>query len=116
MKCFVNFLKIMFIKMCINLCSDYIGMTQHFLNCAEVGTTLSALTYNAAGEPNGTATLSIAPIDEHHARILGTATLEVMGKPLIWWLWFGGGVMLLGTMLAAWPSRRTRAPEKERVA
>ncbi len=42
----------------------------------EFGTTLPALTYNLAGKPNGTAMLSITPIDEHHARILGTATLE----------------------------------------
>jgi cytochrome c-type biogenesis protein CcmF len=29
-------------------------------------------------------------------------------QPLILWLWIGGGVMALGTVLAAWPGERRR--------
>jgi cytochrome c-type biogenesis protein CcmF len=35
-------------------------------------------------------------------------TLRVMIQPMALWLWVGGGVMALGTVLAAWPGRRRR--------
>jgi cytochrome c-type biogenesis protein CcmF len=45
------------------------------------------------------------------------ATFKVFHNPLINWLWIGGWVFILGTMVAAWPARekeqarvRTRAP------
>ena len=34
--------------------------------------------------------------------------LRVVVQPLIVWLWIGGGIMALGTVLAAWPGRRRR--------
>jgi cytochrome c-type biogenesis protein CcmF len=37
-----------------------------------------------------------------------TATIGVIVQPLIAWLWIGGGLMGLGTFLAAWPGRRRR--------
>ena len=33
-------------------------------------------------------------------------TLRVTVQPLIMWLWIGGGVMALGTLLAVFPGRR----------
>ena len=36
------------------------------------------------------------------------AAIGVFVKPLILWLWIGGGLMALGTLLAAWPGRRRR--------
>ena len=38
------------------------------------------------------------------------ATIRVFIKPLILWLWIGGGMMALGTLLAAFPGRRRRRP------
>jgi cytochrome c-type biogenesis protein CcmF len=35
-------------------------------------------------------------------------TLRVSIQPMILWLWVGGGMMALGTVLAAWPGRRRR--------
>jgi cytochrome c-type biogenesis protein CcmF len=32
--------------------------------------------------------------------------LQVIIEPLVFWLWFGGGVIGLGTMISAWPRRR----------
>ncbi len=32
--------------------------------------------------------------------------LRVVIEPLVTWLWIGGGVMVFGTVLAAWPGRR----------
>ncbi len=39
-----------------------------------------------------------------------TATIRVFMKPLILWLWIGGAVMALGTLLAAFPGSRRRRP------
>ncbi|HEX6659618.1 MAG TPA: cytochrome c-type biogenesis CcmF C-terminal domain-containing protein [Ilumatobacter sp.] len=36
------------------------------------------------------------------------ATIRVFTKPLILWLWIGGAVMTIGTLLAAFPGRRRR--------
>jgi cytochrome c-type biogenesis protein CcmF len=36
------------------------------------------------------------------------ASLSVVVEPLVVWIWIGGGVMLLGTLIAAWPVRRRR--------
>jgi len=36
------------------------------------------------------------------------ATIRVFVKPLILWLWIGGGLMAVGTLLAAFPGRRRR--------
>ena len=38
------------------------------------------------------------------------ATIRVFTKPLILWLWIGGAVMAIGTLLAAFPGRRRRRP------
>jgi cytochrome c-type biogenesis protein CcmF len=37
-------------------------------------------------------------------------TLRVIIQPMALWLWVGGGIMALGTVLAAWPGRRRRRP------
>jgi cytochrome c-type biogenesis protein CcmF len=36
------------------------------------------------------------------------ATIRVFIKPMILWLWIGGAVMALGTLLAAFPGSRRR--------
>ena len=33
----------------------------------------------------------------------GHATVKVMVRPLVSWIWIGGGVMVLGTLLVLWP-------------
>jgi cytochrome c-type biogenesis protein CcmF len=39
-----------------------------------------------------------------------TATIRVFIKPLVLWLWLGGGLMAVGTLLAAFPGSRRRRP------
>jgi cytochrome c-type biogenesis protein CcmF len=43
--------------------------------------------------------------------------LQVITQPLVLWLWLGGGVMMMGTLISAWPARRRKriesADEKE---
>jgi cytochrome c-type biogenesis protein CcmF len=36
----------------------------------------------------------------------GQATVKVLVRPLMVWIWVGGGVMVLGTLLALWPMKR----------
>ncbi len=47
-----------------------------------------------------------------------SATLKVMIRPLVMWIWIGGAVMALGALVAIWPDRRAvvAAVSKERVA
>jgi cytochrome c-type biogenesis protein CcmF len=40
----------------------------------------------------------------------GEARIKVFVKPLIMWLWIGGGLMAVGTVLSAFPGRRRRRP------
>lgn len=37
----------------------------------------------------------------------GTATFRVLINPLVVWIWVGGGLMLLGGLIAMWPEART---------
>ncbi|HTR78220.1 MAG TPA: heme lyase CcmF/NrfE family subunit [Gemmatimonadaceae bacterium] len=40
-----------------------------------------------------------------------TATIKVIYEPLVPWIWFGGGVIVCGALVGAWPtSSRRRAP------
>jgi len=41
----------------------------------------------------------------------GLASLSLVVEPLVVWIWIGGGVMLLGTIFAAWPIRRREEQE-----
>ncbi|HID87884.1 MAG TPA: heme lyase CcmF/NrfE family subunit [Anaerolineae bacterium] len=34
----------------------------------------------------------------------GSATFQILINPLVVWLWIGGGLLLVGTMVAIWPS------------
>ena len=36
------------------------------------------------------------------------AVITVIIEPLVSWIWIGGGLMLGGCVLSAWPSRRRR--------
>jgi cytochrome c-type biogenesis protein CcmF len=40
-----------------------------------------------------------------------SATLKVMVRPLVMWIWIGGAVMALGAIVAVWPDRRRAAAE-----
>jgi len=42
------------------------------------------------------------------------ATFQAYVNPLVWWLWFGGAVLVLGTAVAAFPARRVVERERAR--
>jgi cytochrome c-type biogenesis protein CcmF len=35
-----------------------------------------------------------------------TATVKVINEPLVPWIWLGGGIIVLGALVAGWPARR----------
>ncbi len=43
------------------------------------------------------------------------ATLKVLVRPLVIWMWIGGLVLTIGTAIAIWPDRRPDAGGEERV-
>lgn len=43
------------------------------------------------------------------------ATFEIQVNPLVGWIWYGGLVITLGSLIALWPSRGSIAVERERV-
>jgi hypothetical protein len=46
----------------------------------------------------------------------GTATFKVLVNPMVMWLWIGGGIFLLGGLVAFWPAgRRLSAAEPETI-
>jgi cytochrome c-type biogenesis protein CcmF len=53
--------------------------------------------------------LSLVQVDVEGAM----ASLSVVVEPLVAWIWIGGGIMLFGTIIAAWPARRRREQEDE---
>jgi cytochrome c-type biogenesis protein CcmF len=46
----------------------------------------------------------------------GTATLKVFVNPLVAWLWIGGVVIVIGTLIAIWPERRPHRVPRRHVA
>ncbi len=36
----------------------------------------------------------------------GLAAFQVLINPLVIWLWIGGVVLILGTLIAGWPTRK----------
>jgi cytochrome c-type biogenesis protein CcmF len=48
----------------------------------------------------------LASLDEN-----GLAAFEIIINPLVNWIWIGGGLLLVGTVIAAWPKRRPTAGE-----
>ncbi len=45
----------------------------------------------------------------------GVATFQAYVNPLVWWLWFGGVVLVIGTAIAAFPSKAATLHERARV-
>ena len=71
--------------------------------------------YVGGGSAIGTPSVRSTPkddvyvtLDDAPQKAGGAATLGVIVQPLIMWLWIGGGIIAIGTLMAAWPGRRRR--------
>ena len=68
--------------------------------------------YKKMGTPIGTPVVRSGLSEDLYFSLInidddaGTASLDVMLHPMVWWLWFGGALMAVGTVIAAWPSRK----------
>jgi len=67
------------------------------------------------GQAIGTPSVRTSPTEDVYLTLVAApsgpgqpAVISVVIQPLVAWLWIGGGVMALGTLLAAWPGRRRR--------
>ena len=76
-------------------------------------------TYLNMGQSIGTPSVRTGFTHDIYLTIAGTAApvpgadevrLEVFFKPLIMWMWIGGLLMAVGTVLAAFPGKRRRNP------
>ena len=72
-------------------------------------------TYPFASQAIGTPSVRTSARDDVYLTLVaaprasgGTAVIAVLVKPLVVWLWIGGGLMALGTLMAALPGRRRR--------
>ena len=73
---------------------------------------------NAGGDVQA---VVIAAIAERYRRDPPPAAFRVIVSPLVSWIWIGGGIVLLGALIAAWPSpearlRRVRSLYSSRLA
>jgi cytochrome c-type biogenesis protein CcmF len=71
--------------------------------------------YPFASEEIGTPSVHSGPTEDIYLTLASTPTkagapvvIGVIVEPLVMWIWLGGGVILAGTVLAAWPGRRRR--------
>jgi cytochrome c-type biogenesis protein CcmF len=71
--------------------------------------------YPFASEEIGTPSVRSRPTEDVYLTLASTparagdpAVIGVIVEPLVMWIWIGGGVILAGTLLAAWPGRRRR--------
>jgi cytochrome c-type biogenesis protein CcmF len=71
--------------------------------------------YPFAGEPIGTPSVHSGLAEDVYLTIASIPTtptgpigIGVIIEPLVMWIWAGAGVMLAGTVLAAWPAGRRR--------
>ncbi len=76
-------------------------------------------TFLQMGQPIGTPSVRSSLTHDVYLTIAGTnapvegaaeVTIEVFRKPLVMWMWIGGLLMAVGTLLAAFPGKRRRNP------
>jgi cytochrome c-type biogenesis protein CcmF len=65
--------------------------------------------------------LIMAGIDDANAVVQGenprpVTTFRILVNPLVPWIWLGGFIMALGTLVALWPSAGAEAPRPRRAA
>jgi cytochrome c-type biogenesis protein CcmF len=71
--------------------------------------------FRFGGQTIGSPSVRVSPVDDVYLALQALPTdggeevlLRVIVQPLIMWLWVGGGIMAVGTVLAAFPGRRRR--------
>jgi cytochrome c-type biogenesis protein CcmF len=78
--------------------------------------------FRFGGQAIGTPSVRVSPFDDVYLALQAVpeeggdeALLRVVVQPLVGWLWVGGGIMALGTVLAAFPGGRRRPTDPTSV-
>jgi cytochrome c-type biogenesis protein CcmF len=61
-----------------------------------------------ADAPGDVQALIVAALAERYRRDPPPAAFRAIASPLVVWIWIGGGIALLGALVAAWPSPEAR--------
>jgi cytochrome c-type biogenesis protein CcmF len=88
----------------------------------EVGLLTPVLRFHPQQDsPIGRAVFRSTPVEDVYLILSGfsaleenQATLKVLVRPLVMWIWIGGFVMALGTIIAVWPVRKPETRELSR--
>ena len=71
--------------------------------------------YPTSQEPVPTPDVRSGPFGDLYLNLMAfrpdgsTATIKAIYEPLVPWIWFGGGVVVVGAIVGAWPGGRRRA-------
>ncbi|HWP35850.1 MAG TPA: heme lyase CcmF/NrfE family subunit, partial [Thermodesulfobacteriota bacterium] len=87
----------------------------------EVGVLAPALKFfPTSSTPVGRAVFRSTPVEDLYLILSGFSpveqaevTLKALVRPLVAWIWLGGAVMALGTLVAIWPLRRAAAAARQ---
>ena len=79
--------------------------------------------YPFASEEIGTPSVHSRPTEDIYLTLAGTpatpdgpVVIGVIVEPLVMWIWVGGGIMIVGAALSAWPGRRRRPTDPVSLA
>jgi cytochrome c-type biogenesis protein CcmF len=61
-----------------------------------------------ADTPGDVQALIVAALAERYRRDPPPAAFRAIASPLVVWIWIGGGIVILGALIAAWPSPEAR--------
>ena len=94
-----------------------VGATMEVLDGSRVVGTMEPRMnfYPMSQQPVPTPDVRSGPLGDLYLNLMAvrpdgsTATVKAISEPLVPWIWFGGGVVVLGAALGAWPSSRRRA-------
>jgi cytochrome c-type biogenesis protein CcmF len=94
-----------------------VGATVELLSGSGVAATLEPRMnfYQMSQEPVPTPDVRSGPFGDLYLNLVAfrpdgsNATIKAIYEPLLGWIWFGGGVVVLGAFISGWPARRRRS-------
>ena len=77
--------------------------------------------YFAQSQPTTEVALRTSPLEDLYVIMAGfesskAGTFKVFVNPLVFWMWMGGLVLVLGTIIAIWPERRPYGANRRHTA
>jgi cytochrome c-type biogenesis protein CcmF len=102
---------------------EVIGATMELLVDGQTKAVLSPRMnfYPTSQQPIPTPDVRSTPLGDTYMNLMSfesagqSATIKVINEPLVPWIWAGGGIMVLGALLAGWPTRGG-APRQDAAA